>query len=116
MNNIYSKIISTGSYLPDKVLTNYDLEKIVEGYKEILILCIEKPGSSGQIFLNESLYLINSINKLSNRTNINLCIDGGISNNNIINIDCDKIVSASNVFNNINPKKQIINLQNLLNN
>ena len=30
MNNKYSKIISTGSYLPDKVLTNYDLEKIVD--------------------------------------------------------------------------------------
>lgn len=27
---IYSKIIGTGSYLPAKVLTNYDLEKIVE--------------------------------------------------------------------------------------
>src|SRR5665647_2341145 len=27
---MYSKIIGTGSYLPAKVLTNYDLEKIVE--------------------------------------------------------------------------------------
>jgi 3-oxoacyl-[acyl-carrier-protein] synthase-3 len=27
---IYSRIIGTGSYLPDKVLTNHDLEKIVE--------------------------------------------------------------------------------------
>lgn len=27
---IYSKIIGTGSYLPSKVLTNYDLEKIVD--------------------------------------------------------------------------------------
>ena len=27
---IYSKIIGTGSYLPDKVLTNFDLEKIVD--------------------------------------------------------------------------------------
>jgi 3-oxoacyl-[acyl-carrier-protein] synthase III len=27
---MYSKIIGTGSYLPDKILTNYDLEKIVE--------------------------------------------------------------------------------------
>ena len=26
----YSKIIGTGSYLPAKVLTNYDLEKIVD--------------------------------------------------------------------------------------
>ena len=30
MTNIYSKIISTGSYLPDQILTNYDLEKIVD--------------------------------------------------------------------------------------
>src|SRR5471032_3220833 len=27
---MYSKIIGTGSYLPAKVLTNFDLEKIVE--------------------------------------------------------------------------------------
>src|ERR1035437_10126450 len=27
---MYSKIIGTGSYLPAKTLTNYDLEKIVE--------------------------------------------------------------------------------------
>ena len=27
---MYSKIIGTGSYLPEKVLTNYDLEKIVD--------------------------------------------------------------------------------------
>ena len=30
MNNLFSKIISTGSYLPKKVLTNYDLEKLVD--------------------------------------------------------------------------------------
>ena len=27
---MYSKIIGTGSYLPTKVLTNFDLEKIVD--------------------------------------------------------------------------------------
>ena len=27
---IYSRIIGTGSYLPAKVVTNYDLEKIVD--------------------------------------------------------------------------------------
>ncbi|HVE44392.1 MAG TPA: beta-ketoacyl-ACP synthase III [Gammaproteobacteria bacterium] len=27
---VYSRILGTGSYLPDKVLTNYDLEKMVE--------------------------------------------------------------------------------------
>ena len=30
MSKIYSKINGTGSYLPDKILTNYDLEKLVD--------------------------------------------------------------------------------------
>ena len=30
MNKLYSKIISTGSYLPKKIVTNYDLEKLVD--------------------------------------------------------------------------------------
>ena len=30
MSNIFSKIIATGGYLPKKVLTNYDLEKLVD--------------------------------------------------------------------------------------
>lgn len=34
---LYSKIISTGSYLPEKILTNQDLEKIVETSDEWII-------------------------------------------------------------------------------
>ena len=34
---MYSKIIGTGSYLPAKVLTNYDLEKIVETTHEWIV-------------------------------------------------------------------------------
>ena len=30
MTDIYSRIIGTGSYLPNKVLTNKDLEKMVD--------------------------------------------------------------------------------------
>ena len=30
MSNQFSKIISTGSYLPEKTLTNHDLEKLVD--------------------------------------------------------------------------------------
>ena len=30
MSKKYSRIISTGSYLPEKILTNYDLEKMVD--------------------------------------------------------------------------------------
>ncbi len=87
----------------------------VDAFKEILVLCIDKPGKSGQKFLDEALTMITKINLLNNRSQLSLCVDGGLSLNNVKNIDCDKIVSASNVFKNINPKRQIINLQKTLN-
>ena len=93
-----------------------DLQNIIKNYKEILILCIDKPGESGQTFLHKSNNLINNINSLKNRDKFNLCVDGGLSQKNISKIECEKIVSASNVFKNKNPKKQIINLQRILNN
>lgn len=34
---VYSKIIGTGSYLPEKILTNFDLEKIVDTSNEWII-------------------------------------------------------------------------------
>ncbi len=37
MNKIFSKIISTGSYLPKKVLTNQDIERIVDTSNEWII-------------------------------------------------------------------------------
>ena len=96
---------------------NYDnIENLVETYKEILVLCIEKPGESGQDFLEKSSELIEKINSLKIRERFNLCVDGGLSQKNISKIDCEKIVSASSVFKNINPKKQIINFQKILNN
>lgn len=93
-----------------------NIEKVIKNFKEILILCINKPGESGQQFLEISNNLIERVNKLDLRDKFNLCIDGGLSQKNISNIECEKIVSASNVFKNVNPKKQIIILQNLLNN
>jgi pentose-5-phosphate-3-epimerase len=96
---------------------NYkNIEDLVKSYTEILILCIEKPGESGQEFIDESNNIIKSINNLKVRDKLNLCVDGGLSQKNISKIECEKIVSASNVFSNSNPKKQIINLQKTLNN
>jgi pentose-5-phosphate-3-epimerase len=93
-----------------------DLENLVKSYREVLILCIEKPGESGQEFLEKSSELIEKINNLKIRDKFNLCVDGGLSQKNISKIECEKIVSASNVFKNVNPKKQITNLQKILNN
>jgi len=93
-----------------------NLENLVKLYKEVLILCVEKPGESGQEFLDTSNELIEKINNLKIRDKFNLCVDGGLSQKNISKIECEKIVSASNVFKNVNPKKQITNLQKILNN
>ena len=93
-----------------------NVEDIVKSYKEILILCVEKPGESGQEFYEQSSDLIERVNNLRLRDQLNLCVDGGLSQKNISKIECEKIVSASNVFKNSNPKKQITNLQKILNN
>ena len=89
---------------------------ITKNFEEILLLCIDKPGKSGQKFAEKAFSIIDVINNLKNRRKFLLCVDGGLSQKNIKRIDCDKIVSASNVFESINPKKQIINLQKILNN
>jgi ribulose-phosphate 3-epimerase len=96
---------------------NYEnIANIIKNFDEILLLCIDKPGESGQKFINKAFNLIDEINSLIGRSKFLLCVDGGLSQDNIKKIDCDKIVSASNVFKSLNPKKQIISLQKTLNN
>ena len=118
-NEIVKDIISKG-VKPGLVLhasKQYsDLKKIIQNFNELLVLCIDKPGESGQKLLDNSYSIIDEINNIKNRDKLTLCVDGGLSQENIAKIDCDKIVSASNVFKSINPKKQIISLQRLLNN
>ena len=95
---------------------NSNINDIIKNFNEILLLCIENPGRSGQKFMQETFSILKEVNDLKYRSSFLLCVDGGLSQNNIKNIDCDKIVSASNVFQSINPKKQIISLQKILNN
>ena len=93
-----------------------NITSVIKNFNEILLLCIDTPGNSGQKFIHKAYSFIDQINLLSERSNFLLCVDGGLSLENIKKIDCDKIVSASSVFQSINPKKQIINLQKILNN
>ena len=93
-----------------------NITSVIKNFNEILLLCIDTPGNSGQKFIHKAYSFIDQINFLSERSNFLLCVDGGLSLENIKKIDCDKIVSASSVFQSINPKKQIINLQKILNN
>ena len=83
-----------------------NLKENIKNFNELLVLCINIPGESGQKLLDSSYSIIKEINDMNNREKLVLCVDGGLSHENIIKIDCDKIVSASNVFKSINPKSK----------
>lgn len=94
---------------PIKIVKN--ITKNFNFIKNILILCIQKPGQSGQKFQNKSFKLINFINELRNRSKINLVIDGGVDseiNNKII---CERVVSGSYVLTSKNSTKALLKLK-----
>ena len=51
---IYSRIIGTGAYLPEKILTNHDLEKMVDTTDEWIITRLNN-NVSGQYFVSKYL-------------------------------------------------------------
>lgn len=107
---IKSKKVKTGI-----VIHEFKHIEIFEKYHDIidniLILCIEKPGFSGQKFKIESLKLIEEINRNKYRDQITLTIDGGVNNENISLIKSEKVVSGSYVLNDKDPIKNIMILQ-----
>lgn len=88
-----------------------NLENIVDGYDEVMILSIDNPGYSGQKFNKKTFKLINKIDQLKKRKNINLLIDGGVNSKNIKKINCEKIVSGSAVLQSDKPINEIMRLQ-----
>lgn len=97
------------------VLQNEDQLEIFEKYHHlvdsILVLSIENPGYSGQIFKMNSLELISKINKHKHRNEISLIVDGGVVNKNISLIKSENVVSGSYVINAKDPIKNIMILQ-----
>ena len=90
-----------------------NLKDIINKFNNILILSIENPGSSGQIFMKQSYELVRRINIERNSKKIMLCVDGGVTIKNLNNFNCEKIVSATDILSSLNPKKKIMGLQTL---
>ncbi len=88
-----------------------DLEVISQSFKEIMVLCIEKAGYSGQKFFEGSYVLIEQLNNLGNRKDFNLHLDGGVNTNNIKTLEAQYIVSGSAVLNSENPRNEIMMLK-----
>jgi ribulose-phosphate 3-epimerase len=90
--------------------TNFeDFKNLIPDFKNLLILSIDEPGHSGQDFQEQTLDLIEKINKINQ--NINICVDGGVNIKNISKINSKSVVSGSEVLNSVNPRKKIMSLQ-----
>lgn len=87
----------------------YELYK--EKIKHLLVLSIENPGFSGQEFNNNSLKIIDKINNHKDRSNLTLCVDGGVNKKTIEKIHSENVVSGSYVINSETSEKNIVILQ-----
>lgn len=79
----YAKIIGTGSYIPDKVLTNEDLEKMVDTNDEWIV---SRTGIRERRIADEG----DATSDLASRAAINACNDAGIKPS-----DIDLIIVAT---------------------
>lgn len=77
----------------------------------VLLLAIADPGSSGQSQDSRVLEHIRAINKWPEREQLDLCVDGGVNEQNIGSLDVEFVVSGSSVLNHGDPQRQILRLQ-----
>jgi len=83
----------------------------VENFTRIMILCIEKPGYSGQKFFEEIESVIEEVSKKIKNKNIKLVLDGGMTPAIASRYSVDEIVTASSVLENKFSKLQLTNFQ-----
>jgi len=88
-----------------------DCLKYIDIIDEIMLLAISNPGTSGQNFDNNTFEKINEINKWPNRSQFDVCVDGGVNNQIINMLNVEKVVSGSYVLNGKSPKTQVMKLQ-----
>lgn len=78
--------------------------------KELLVLSIEKPGYSGQLFSEKAL---STIEYLKNNYNLSkITLDGGVNIEVVKKVKLNKYVSASNILNSLHPVTRIYELRN----
>ena len=78
----------------------------------LVLLAIPEPGKSGQTMAqSNTLNRIKEINHWPERPRFALCVDGGVSEQNIHLLNVEFVVSGSSVLNSTNSARQIMRLQ-----
>ena len=114
INNFFKKIKKNKKKAGLALMMSTEVNEVINLLKEadyVLLLTIQKPGSSGQIFSKDAIEKVKYINSLNFRNKFTLCIDGGVNESNINFLNAENIVSGSSVLNDSNPKQQIMRLQ-----
>jgi ribulose-phosphate 3-epimerase len=88
-----------------------EYEKYIKLFKNFLVVSIPQPGFSGQKFSDKTYKIVQKIKNYQGSTVKKLCVDGGINENTIKNLDADEIVSGSYVLEANNPIQNILKLQ-----
>jgi len=78
---------------------------------EIMLLTIDTPGESGQIFNKENYLRIREVDRLDKRDHFAVCVDGGVNSANAGLLNVEKVVSGSFVLKSSDPMHSIIKLQ-----
>ena len=86
-------------------------ESILENLNEIICLCVEEPGFSGQIYHEYMDKIIEKYIILKKRYGFEITLDGGITDKIATKFDVENFVSASYVLNSENSRKKIVDLQ-----
>ena len=77
----------------------------------VLFLAISKPGSSGQSFEMQTLERLAEFNRWPERSGVDVCVDGGITEANVGLLNVEIVVSGSSVLTHADPPRQIMRLQ-----
>lgn len=100
--------IALSVYEPLEIIDYYiKIKKI----KHVLLLTIPQPGFSGQKFDMSALPILERLNAHKNRSEFEICVDGGVNDSTVKYLNVESVVSGSYILGAPNPIKNIMHLQ-----
>ena len=114
VNETLSLIRSLGRKAGICVTMDTPLDRVkpyIHAVDSLMLLTISHPGMSGQAFNLDALDRIKEINSWEGRSNITLCVDGGVNEKIIGLLNVENVVSGYSVLNHPCPYRQIMRLQ-----
>ena len=111
---VLANVRSAGKQVGLAIATDTPLEAVrpyVDRIDGVLFLAVSKPGSSGQSFEMATLERTADFNRWAERSRVDVCVDGGVTERNVGLLNVEIVVSGSSVLNNPDPRRQIMRLQ-----